>query len=118
MAIAHYKHTVAERLMRYVQIDTQSDPNATSQPSTLKQLDLSRLLLEELKGLGCSDSSYSCSGAPSWVYATSYWSGYVSGTNYVWYVYSDGEFDYERGGYSNSRNFGCRPVIVISKDYF
>lgn len=52
MAIANYKHTVAERLMRYVQIDTQSDPNSTSQPSTLKQLDLSRVLLEELKALG------------------------------------------------------------------
>lgn len=43
---------VAERFMRYVQIDTQSDPNSTSFPSTEKQKDLSRLLLNELKELG------------------------------------------------------------------
>lgn len=67
MAIAHYKHTVAERLMRYVQIDTQSDPNATSQPSTLKQLDLSRLLLEELKGLGIHEAELDENG---YLYAT------------------------------------------------
>jgi hypothetical protein len=38
---------VAERLMRYVQIDTQSDPNCDSFPSTEKQKDLSKLLLQE-----------------------------------------------------------------------
>lgn len=50
-----YSYSVAERLMRYVQIDTQSDPNATCFPSTEKQKDLARLLQQELTALGLSD---------------------------------------------------------------
>lgn len=38
--------------MRYVQIDTQSDPNSPTQPSTEKQKELSMLLLQELHDLG------------------------------------------------------------------
>jgi len=45
------------RFLRYVQIDTQSDENAECFPSTEKQKDLARLLVEELKGLGCSDAA-------------------------------------------------------------
>ena len=41
-----------ERFLRYVRIDTQADPHSASYPSTAKQLDLSRLLLEELHALG------------------------------------------------------------------
>ena len=37
---------IAERFMRYVQIDTQSDPNSTSIPSTSKQKDLSNIIKE------------------------------------------------------------------------
>jgi tripeptide aminopeptidase len=48
---------VAERLMRYVQIDTQSDPNSDSFPSTEKQKDLSRLLLQELLAIGLKDAT-------------------------------------------------------------
>jgi len=43
---------IAERFMRYVQIDTQSDPDSTSFPSTDKQLNLAKLLVEELKDMG------------------------------------------------------------------
>ena len=43
---------VVERFLRYVQIDTQSDPDSSSVPTTEKQKDLSRLLLAELKALG------------------------------------------------------------------
>lgn len=50
------KYNVAERLMRYVQIDTQSDPGSISFPSTLKQKDLSQLLLQEIKSLGIVDA--------------------------------------------------------------
>ncbi|HRN79590.1 MAG TPA: peptidase T [Ferruginibacter sp.] len=46
---------VAARFMRYVQVDTQSDPNATSFPSTEKQKDLSRILEKELKEMGMED---------------------------------------------------------------
>jgi tripeptide aminopeptidase len=43
---------VLERFLRYVRIDTQSDRDSETYPSTARQLDLSRLLLDELRGLG------------------------------------------------------------------
>jgi len=46
-----------ERFLRYVQIDTQSDENSLTYPSTAKQLVLSRLLAEECRALGFSDVS-------------------------------------------------------------
>lgn len=52
-----YSYTVAERFLRYVQIDTQSDPHATGFPSSLKQLELSRLLVNELLDMGVKDAS-------------------------------------------------------------
>ena len=48
--------SVAERFLRYVQIDTQSDPNSDTTPSTEKQKDLSRLLLQELQAIGIADA--------------------------------------------------------------
>jgi tripeptide aminopeptidase len=63
----HYQYTVAERFMRYVKIDTQSDPESPTQPSTAKQLDLSRLLVEELKQTGVADAHLDDAG---YVYAT------------------------------------------------
>jgi tripeptide aminopeptidase len=50
----NYKFTAAERFTRYVQIDTQSDPQSESYPSTEKQKDLSGILVEELKAMGIS----------------------------------------------------------------
>jgi tripeptide aminopeptidase len=58
---------VKERLLRYVQIDTQSDPLSNSQPSTEKQKDLSRLLVQELLELGIKDAHLDDHG---YVYAT------------------------------------------------
>lgn len=52
-----YSFTAAERFLQYVQIDTQSDPHATSFPSNTKQLDLSRLLVQELQAMGVSDAA-------------------------------------------------------------
>jgi tripeptide aminopeptidase len=52
-----YSFTAAERFLRYVQIDTQSDSHATSFPSNTKQLDLSRLLVQELQAMGVSDAA-------------------------------------------------------------
>lgn len=48
--------TVLDRLMRYVVIDTQSDPESNSQPSTEKQKDLGRALTAELKAMGLADA--------------------------------------------------------------
>ena len=55
MMQADFSHEVEERLLRYVQIDTQSDETSTSTPSTAIQLDLSRLLRDELTALGIAD---------------------------------------------------------------
>lgn len=64
---ANYSFTAAERFMRYVQIDTQSDPQSTAQPTTEKQKDLSRLLVEELQAMGIEDAHMDDYG---YVYAT------------------------------------------------
>jgi len=43
---------LVERFIRYVKIDTQSDHNTKTHPSTIKQLNLSKMLVEELKSIG------------------------------------------------------------------
>jgi tripeptide aminopeptidase len=48
---------VIERFLRYVKIDTESDFDSETCPSTLKQLDLARLLKEELEALSLQDVS-------------------------------------------------------------
>lgn len=48
--------SVSDRFLRYVKIDTQSDPYSKSFPSTEKQKDLGRLLVQELLDLGISDA--------------------------------------------------------------
>src|SRR6185503_4366791 len=63
----NYRFTAAERFLRYVQIETQSDPLSKSSPSTEKQKDLSRLLAEELKQIGLADAHMDEWG---YVYAT------------------------------------------------
>ncbi len=65
--LAKYNFTAAERLMRYVQIDTQSDPQSNAHPTTEKQKDLSKLLADELKQIGLSDAHMDAFG---YVYAT------------------------------------------------
>jgi tripeptide aminopeptidase len=62
-----YQFTAAERFMRYVQIDTQSDPTSETQPSTEKQKDLSRMLVEELQAIGLQNAHLDEHG---YVYAT------------------------------------------------
>jgi tripeptide aminopeptidase len=59
--------SLVERFFRYAKIDTQSDPASSTQPSTFKQLDLSRLLLDELKSLELPDTELDANG---YVYAT------------------------------------------------
>ncbi len=46
---------VLERFLRYVRVDTQSEEDAESYPSTARQLDLSRLLVDELREIGLTD---------------------------------------------------------------
>jgi tripeptide aminopeptidase len=63
----NYSFTASERFLRYVQIDTQSDPLSNSYPTTEKQKDLGRILADELKQIGITDA-----GMDEW--------GYVYGT--------------------------------------
>ncbi len=62
-----YTFTVAERFLQYVQVDTQSDPHSTTYPSTEKQKDLSRVLVQELRNIGITDAELDDHG---YVYAT------------------------------------------------
>ncbi len=48
-------HTLKERFLRYVQIDTEADPFSTTSPSSEKQKDLSKLLVAELEAIGVTD---------------------------------------------------------------
>jgi tripeptide aminopeptidase len=57
-----YAYTASSRFLKYVTIDTQSDPSSSSSPSTGKQLELSRLLEVELRELGLQDIEVSASG--------------------------------------------------------
>jgi tripeptide aminopeptidase len=59
--------TVLDRFLRYVVIDTQSDPQSSAQPTTEKQKNLGRLLVEELLAIGLSDAHLDEHG---YVYAT------------------------------------------------
>ena len=59
--------TLVERFMRYVRVDTQSDPHSETFPSTEKQKDLSRYLLSELKAMGIRNAELDTYG---YVYAT------------------------------------------------
>ncbi len=67
MSIEINKDSIAERFMRYVQIDTQSDPKSGTHPSTQKQKDLSKILVDELKQFGIANAEMDEFG---YVYAT------------------------------------------------
>jgi tripeptide aminopeptidase len=53
---------VLERFLRYVRVDTQSARDRTASPSTPGQLDLSRMLVEELRAIGLADVSLDDNG--------------------------------------------------------
>ena len=67
MEIEINKESIASRFMRYVQIDTQSDPRSGIHPSTQKQKNLSKILVEELQQIGIADAELDEYG---YVYAT------------------------------------------------
>jgi len=67
MAPVVFDYTVTERFLRYVTIDTQSDPDSRTTPSTEKQKDLGRLLVAELREIGLTDAEMDAHG---YVYAT------------------------------------------------
>jgi tripeptide aminopeptidase len=66
-SLAGFAHTVTERFLRYVVIDTQSDPASPTCPSTAKQKVLGALLARELQAMGIRDAHLDEFG---YVYAT------------------------------------------------
>ncbi len=62
-----FNYTVTDRFLKYVKIDTQSDPTSPTCPSTMKQKDLGKVLVEELLEMGVSDAHLDEHG---YVYAT------------------------------------------------
>ena len=76
-------------------------------------VDARLITYEELTSLGCNESERTCTSAPSWVYATKYWTASVYGRNNVWRVRSYGDFG--SFNFDESGSFGLRPVITISK---
>ena len=67
MQLVPKKYTVTDRFLNYVTIDTQSDPNSPTCPSTEKQKNLGRLLVQELLEMGISDAELDENG---YVYGT------------------------------------------------
>ncbi len=61
------KHTAKERFLKYVTIDTESDAKSMTCPSTMKQKDLGRLLVEQLQEMGVEDAHMDQHG---YIYAT------------------------------------------------
>ncbi len=64
---------------------------------------------DEVISLGCNETSKTCTGAPDWVYGTSYWLNVSR-----WYVINSADFDYLP--FSTDVLFGVRPVIEMSVD--
>lgn len=60
-------YTVTERFLKYVKIDTQSDPNSPTCPSTEKQKNLARILVQELIEMGIENAEMDENG---YVYAS------------------------------------------------
>ena len=50
------RRQLLDRFLRYVKVDTRSDDASTTSPSSEGQKDLSRMLAEELRALGCRDA--------------------------------------------------------------
>jgi tripeptide aminopeptidase len=67
MSNLQINHTVTERFLKYVKIDTQSDPASSACPSTEKQKDLAGVLVNELQEMGINDAHMDEHG---YVYAT------------------------------------------------
>lgn len=67
MNLDNYIHTVKDRFIKYAKVDTEADPNSNTFPSSMKQKDLGKILVEELKEIGVYDAEMDEWG---YVYAT------------------------------------------------
>ena len=62
-----FNNSLAQRFIKYAKIDTQSDPQSPTCPSTEKQKNLGKVLVQELKEMGISDAEMDING---YVYGT------------------------------------------------
>ncbi len=63
----------------------------------------------------CEKYNY-CTGSYPWIYSTTYWTGTIRDEEDIWCMY-DGSY-LDNYSYDSAEDFGIRPVIVVSKDYF
>jgi tripeptide aminopeptidase len=63
----NFNKSLEQRFIKYAKIDTQSDPNSPTCPSTLKQKNLGKVLVQELLEIGISDAEMDDNG---YVYGT------------------------------------------------
>ena len=68
---------------------------------------------EELEKLGCSFSNNLCNSAPSWVYATTYWTSSLYDESRLYHVRNNGRL--LKKMFIGSSVAGIRPVIEIDK---
>ena len=54
--------SIEERFLKYISFDTQSDPQSSTTPSSMKQLELGKYLVEEMKKIGIEDARLDQSG--------------------------------------------------------
>lgn len=66
-SLKKYQFTCVDRFLQYVTVDTQSDPSSDTYPSTEKQKNLGKRLVEELLAMGIKDAELDDYG---YVYAT------------------------------------------------
>jgi tripeptide aminopeptidase len=105
--VPHEQQNLLERFVRYAQVDTQSDDCATCSPSTEKQKDLGRLLVEELRALGCEDAAMD-----AWGYVTATVSSNLPGEHPQVPVIG---FLAHMDTYSHTPGGGVKPQII--RDY-
>jgi len=63
----NFNKSLEQRFIKYTRIDTQSDPNSPTCPSTLKQKNLGKVLVQELLEIGITDAEMDDNG---YVYGT------------------------------------------------
>ena len=83
---------------------------------TTKGVEGRLMTVEEVVVLGGDKEKYSTMNCPSWINLSAFWLGSASEADSAWSVY--GYYGYSLGynNFSNTNNWGVRPVVEISKD--
>ncbi len=100
-----------ERLVRYARVDTQSDGASQTVPTTVRQLDLARILVEELEGLGAEEV---CLTEAGFVLATIPATDGVDAPTVAFLAHMDTASDYPAANVKPlvHRNYDGRPIAL------